>query len=96
MFVCHSLEGVIFKEALNYAHTKLPDDIYQDFMDSTKAVAFLGTPHGGASAAWWASKASSLASVLNCLHRDSEELFGISTDFVHRVKSLIIKSFCET
>lgn len=108
MFVCHSLGGVIFKEALNCAHTKLPDDIYQDFMDSTKAVAFLGTPHGGASAAWWASKASSLASVLsakliprsekfvNCLNRDSEELFRISTDFVHRAKPLIIKSFCET
>ena len=108
MFVCHSLGGVIFKEALNCAHTKLPDDVYQDIMDSTKAVAFLGTPHGGASAAWWASKASSLASVLsaklipqsdkfvNCLKRDSEELVRISTDFVQRAKPLNIKSFYET
>ncbi len=40
MFICHSLGGVIFKEALNCAHTKLPNDIYQDFLNSTKAVAF--------------------------------------------------------
>ena len=108
MFICHSLGGVIFKEALNCAHTKRPNDIYPDILDSTKAVAFLGTPHAGASAAWWASKASLLAGVLsvrllprsdkfvNCLKRDSEELARISMDFVHRAEPLNIKSFCET
>ena len=108
MFVCHSLGGIIFKEALNCAHTKLPDDIYKDVTDSTKAVAFLGTPHAGASAAWWAQKASLLVGVLsarlaprsdkfvNCLKRDSNELARISSDFVHRAEPLIIKSFCET
>ena len=108
MFICHSLGGVIFKEALNCAHTKLPNDIYQDFLNSTKAVAFLGTPHAGATAAWWASKASLLAGVLsaelvprsdkfvNCLQKNSEELARISMDFVHRADPLIIKSFYET
>ena len=108
IFICHSLGGILFKEALNLAHTTNLDGVYRDILDSTKAVAFLATPHGGVSGAWWYAKATSFATVLNanlvpqsrdfaeCLQRNSGDLARISMDFVPRAKPLTIKSFCET
>ena len=108
IFICHSLGGIIVKDALNIAHATLSDDIYRDILYSTQAVAFLGTPHMGASAAWWASNASSLVSGLSgkliprrdafvkCLEKNSRELARISADFKKRAERLIIKSFYET
>lgn len=109
MFICHSLGGIVFKQALNHAHSNLPDDKYQDILDNAKAVAFLGTPHGGADAAWWSRMATRIIGTLSgyqapisdrfleCLQKGSKELSAISEDFVQRSRPpFIIKSFFET
>ncbi|KAA6415096.1 MAG: hypothetical protein FRX48_01848 [Lasallia pustulata] len=45
LFVCHSMGGLVVKKALLVAHV---DQVhYKNILDSTTAVFFLGTPHGG-------------------------------------------------
>ena len=45
LFVCHSMGGLVVKKALLVAH--FPEVHYKNILDSTTAVLFLGTPHGG-------------------------------------------------
>lgn len=45
VFICHSMGGLVVKKALLVAHV---DEVhYKNILDSTTAVLFLGTPHGG-------------------------------------------------
>ena len=94
MFICHSLGGIIFKQAPNHAHNNLPDATDQDILDSAKTVAFLGTPHGRVDAAWWSRMATRIISTLSgyqtpifdpfleYLEKGSKELTAVSEDFV--------------
>jgi hypothetical protein len=45
VFVCHSLGGIVVKQALVEAHNA--DDVHGPILAYTKGVAFFGTPHGG-------------------------------------------------
>lgn len=107
VFVCHSLGGLVVKNALIIAHERTGDVHYKDILDNTKAIAFLGVPHSGSNSAWWASiavnalKAASIGVATNSalvedLKRDSTMLTRISKQFVDLGKDLVIYTFYET
>jgi hypothetical protein len=107
VFVCHSLGGILVKRALILAHERSSDTHYRNILDNTKAIAFLGVPHRGADAAWWATfAANSLkgatlgmtthTALAKDLQKASPTLAAISKQFVDRGKSLKIYTFYET
>jgi triacylglycerol esterase/lipase EstA (alpha/beta hydrolase family) len=107
VFVCHSLGGILVKRALILAHERSSDIHYRSLLDNTKAIAFLGVPHRGADAAWWATfAANSLkgatlgmtthTALVKDLEKASPTLATISKQFVDRGKSLKIYTFYET
>jgi hypothetical protein len=107
VFVCHSLGGILVKKALILAHERSSDTQYRTILDNTKAIAFLGVPHRGANAAWWATfAANSLkgatlgvtthTALVKDLRKASPTLATISKQFVDRGKSLKIYTFYET
>ncbi|OBT99536.1 hypothetical protein VE01_02798 [Pseudogymnoascus verrucosus] len=109
-FICHSLGGIVCKNALVLSHE---NSIYLNILQSTKAIVFFGTPHRGSEHADFVSV---LAGVINAFgyvsmaHRlfgkirkdlihllrpRSKELIDISTSFTERTKDLDIISFYE-
>ena len=107
VFVCHSLGGILVKKALILAHERSSDIHYRTILDNTKAIAFLGVPHRGADAAWWATfAANSLkgatlgmtthTDLVKDLQKASPTLATTSKQFVDRGKSLKIYTFYET
>ncbi|RDW70414.1 hypothetical protein BP5796_08811 [Coleophoma crateriformis] len=104
IFVCHSLGGLVFKQALIRAHER---GRYSDLLAYIHGVAFFGTPHRGSAVASWGNifaniaKTASLGTSTNAmLTRDLKERSGvlsqISTSFVERGGKLDIFSFYET
>ncbi|XWW98067.1 hypothetical protein V2A60_006063 [Cordyceps javanica] len=104
LFICHSLGGIVFKQAVNRAfETKR----YQQLSKHFAAVAFFGTPHRGSDIAQWGTmlgsilKIGSLGSTTNLqltkdLEPKSRVLTQISDSFTGHGKSLTIFSFYET
>ncbi|KAF8857389.1 hypothetical protein BDZ45DRAFT_544201, partial [Acephala macrosclerotiorum] len=88
VFVCHSLGGLVVKNALNLS-SRSPEPYIRAILDHTKGVIFMGTPHLGADAAKYAKFLSGFASVfkptmsdiVRVLERDSEVLATITSDF---------------
>lgn len=104
IFICHSLGGIVFKQALVRAHES---PRYAEIIPRIKGVFFFGTPHRGSDMAKWASmlaailKAASISSSTNTgLSKDlipgSRILTNISRSFVQRSSQLRIFSFYET
>lgn len=104
IFICHSLGGIVVKEALNRAHECAR---FHKLRDAVTAIAFFGTPHRGADLARWGTmvarmlRAASLGlstnvRVVSELQARSEVLRGISRRFVERGRELKILSFWET
>lgn len=106
VFICHSLGGIVVKKALILAHERASDPAFKDILVNTKAVAFLGVPHGGSGSAWWANfaanalKAATIGHTTNNalvadLRKDSSALSTISKQFVDRGRDLAIYTFYE-
>ena len=107
VFIGHSLGGILIKKLLILAHEHDNDSDFQDILNKTRAVSFLGVPHKGSGSAWWgnfaanALKAASVGTSTNTslvadLRRDSTALIDISNQFMPRGKDLIIYTFYET
>ncbi len=106
VFICHSLGGIVVKKALILAHERASDPAFKDILINTKAIAFLGVPHGGSDSAWWANfaanalKAATIGLTTNNalvadLRKDSSALSTISKQFVDRGRDLAIYTFYE-
>ncbi|KAH7140282.1 hypothetical protein B0J13DRAFT_477392 [Dactylonectria estremocensis] len=104
IFICHSLGGIVFKQALVRARER---DRFTDLLSQIRGVAFFGTPHAGSSAARFGEvlaiilKASTFGGSTNTrlvtdLRNNSETLRGITKSFVDRGKALQILTFYET
>ncbi|GKU22800.1 unnamed protein product [Fusarium langsethiae] len=104
IFICHSLGGIVFKQALVRARER---DRYTDLLTHIRGVAFFGTPHGGSSSADFGKvlasilKASTLGintntKVINDLKKNSQALYEITQSFVDRSKALHIVTFYAT
>lgn len=92
LFVCHSMGGLVVKKALLVAY--VAEVHYKNILDSTTAVLFLGTPHGGSDSAALAKPLVDIAHValprlwgtvrkdlIASLERNGSELLELSGQF---------------
>ncbi|KAK1707429.1 hypothetical protein BDP67DRAFT_569049 [Colletotrichum lupini] len=105
VFICHSLGGLVFKQAVIMAHEK--DRYYSCILDQIHGVVFFGTPHRGSSLAAWDEigtlivKASTLEYATNSklsssLKVDSKFLRRTSESFAARGEDFEVRSFYES
>ncbi|KAM0424546.1 hypothetical protein ACHAPT_010262 [Fusarium lateritium] len=95
IFVCHSLGGLVCKEAVLLSRNH-PEFHLRDIFDSTKGIAFLGTPHKGSWMAKWGKLeatacglfVSTNKSLLQVLDSDSESLQSTQDRFLSMVREL--------
>lgn len=103
IFVCHSLGGVVVKQALVMASL---DDIYGSIASSTSGIAFFGTPHRGSRTADPAKILSRIVNVptfgsairtdlLEALQVKSRELDSLSRLFRPIMSRVSVVSFYE-
>jgi hypothetical protein len=80
---------------------------YGELLGSIKAAMFLGTPHRGSDAAYWATYVANVLKVLqlgrgtntafvSALQRNSTEFANISQQWIERAAPLKIRTFYET
>ncbi|KAM0260900.1 hypothetical protein ACHAQJ_002519 [Trichoderma viride] len=104
IFVCHSLGGIVFKQALVIAHQD--DNLYGDVLKSVIGVAFLATPHRGSSVANLGSVFGTIVNsfmgpravrtdLLNHLIYDSDALQKLSTSARNRLGNISVVSCYE-
>ncbi|KAF5573000.1 ankyrin repeat [Fusarium pseudocircinatum] len=104
IFICHSLGGIVFKQALVRARER---DEFTDLLKCIRGVAFFGTPHSGSSSANFGKVLASIlkvstmgvntnTAVVNDLRQNSRALYEITQSFVDRGKTLRILTFYET
>ncbi|KAL8354938.1 hypothetical protein RB601_000633 [Gaeumannomyces tritici] len=102
VFVCHSLGGIVLKQAL-----ALADDgkAYSDVAESTKGIVFFGTPHRGSNVANFMGTVSDIvqavtarpeSKLLHALESNSTDLYKVSTDFRPLASRYAITSFYES
>lgn len=104
IFICHSLGGIVLKEAI--IHSSLQAKDYPGILDSIAGVVFMGTPHRGSRSA---TQAQHLANIINIvtlgsgvrkellktLETSSRELETISRHATQLLKNFPIISFYE-
>lgn len=104
VFICHSLGGILLKQAIVRAFEQ---ERYASILECSKAVIFMGTPHRGSSHATWGTMLSQIlklaafgASTNTQLTKDlqpnSRLLEYVSRSFLERAQDLQIVSFYET
>jgi hypothetical protein len=120
VFIGHSLGGIIIKkvglkswdnaskvdknQALIIAYEA--KDFYEDILNSTKGIVFMGTPHPGSELVPWSLMFTNLINIagfgqvirkdlLKNLDKDCAILDEISRQFMHRATPLKIRSFIE-
>ncbi|KAH7033044.1 uncharacterized protein B0I36DRAFT_104322 [Microdochium trichocladiopsis] len=112
IFVCHSLGGIVCKQALVFAH--MDQKRYGDVLDSTIGVVFLGTPHCGSNLADLGvvlgrfvnilSATGTMGVISNPIKRDlfdaltydSESLQELDISVRHLLGKIMVISFYET
>ncbi|KZL70980.1 ankyrin repeat protein [Colletotrichum tofieldiae] len=112
IFLCHSLGGIVCKQALVFAHED--GHLFAKLLQSIGGIVFLGTPHRGSAIATFASVVGRIintsmatASVgmrpgpirtdlLEQLHHDSEALQEVSLAVRNRLRDMRVVSFYET
>ncbi|KFZ03150.1 hypothetical protein V502_11189 [Pseudogymnoascus sp. VKM F-4520 (FW-2644)] len=109
IFICHSMGGIVVKNALITA--KLDDEDFGNITKSVAGIAFLSTPHRGSSQAGFPALLASVANValsgtsryvgsmrldlIKSLEKESESLNDISTNFRNQMGNMKIASFIE-
>lgn len=89
VFVAHSLGGLVTKDALLLSKNS-PEGYLRSIFSSTKAIAFMGTPHLGSALATWAKLPTKWLGflkqtnmyLLSVLETESETLSRIQRDFL--------------
>jgi hypothetical protein len=92
-------------QALILAHER--SDYYGHLLQHIRALIFLGVPHRGADAAYWAKFAARLLqfgqlgfgtnpAYVSALQKNSTTFTNISGQFVGRAAPLLIRTFFET
>ncbi|KAF2012750.1 hypothetical protein BU24DRAFT_395880 [Aaosphaeria arxii CBS 175.79] len=112
IFVCHSLGGIVCKQALVLAHED--DRLYGDILSAASAIVFFGTPHRGSATAdigkivgkivnvcLRASQTTRIAGsirddLLTTLGSNSQALGDLATSSRNRLRNMDIVTFHET
>ncbi|KAK6075641.1 ankyrin repeat protein [Seiridium cupressi] len=103
VFICHSLGGIVCKQALVCAHGD--HLIYGDTLGAVKGIVFLGTPHRGSELADIGKVVGQIINtflpnttrtdLFTHLVKDSEALQDLASAFRHRLQGLEIATFYE-
>lgn len=96
IFIAHSLGGIVCKDALLLS-SRSDETIVQTVFNDTLGLMFMGTPHTGASLAWWAKVPATALGVvkstnknlLDILETSNETLARIQNEFLQKVQSKI-------
>ncbi|CVL12428.1 uncharacterized protein FPRN_03634 [Fusarium proliferatum] len=105
IFICHSLGGLVFKQAVIHAHEQ--NHHYSSILDNILGVLFFATPHRGSDLAFWDDIGTTLVRMSTLGHSTNTKLSrdlrvngillkSISDSFVHRGGRFKIRSFYET
>ncbi|KAK0611365.1 Alpha/Beta hydrolase protein [Immersiella caudata] len=106
IFICHSLGGIVCKQALVFAHED--DATYGGVLKSVTGVVFLGTPHRGSSAATLGSVVGTIVNLpglpaksvrtdlLDYLKPGSRQLQDLAISVRNRLANLTVVSFYES
>ncbi|KAI0598549.1 hypothetical protein F4775DRAFT_592269 [Biscogniauxia sp. FL1348] len=112
IFICHSLGGIVCKQALVFAHED--DTNYGALLKSVIGITFLGTPHRGSHVANLGSIVGSIVNcfmlttstggqsamvrtdLLNHLNYDSSVLQDLFLSSRNRLQNMAVVSFYET
>lgn len=103
VFVCHSLGGIVVKQALIEAHNA--DELHGITLSATKGIAFFGTPHGGGHGARLgdgiirvlrALTGNVRNDIMESLRKDSFLSNHLQLNFARRAKGMRIINFMET
>jgi hypothetical protein len=101
VFICHSLGGIVVKQALR---TATNESIYNNTAEKTRGIVFLGTPHRGSDLAFWGGFLARVAELafqhpkkkfIEDLKNNSDTLMNVSEDFRSIVEKYAIISFYE-
>ncbi|KAI5777156.1 ankyrin repeat-containing domain protein [Geopyxis carbonaria] len=101
VWVCHSLGGMVLKQALAMATT---DRRYGTMKTATYGIVFLGTPHHGLDPSAWGKIITNVVKItthalrpnaIQLVDGDSKALMDIAEDFVHLNSVCQIVSFYE-
>jgi hypothetical protein len=106
IFICHSLGGIVCKQALVIAHE---DNVtYGGVLQSVKGVIFLGTPHRGSSVATLGGVVGTIVNLpglatktvrtdlLDYLRPESRHLQDLAISVRNRLADLTVVSFYES
>ena len=101
MFIVHSLGGLLCKDMLLLSRNAA-DSHLRDAIESTIAIAFMGTPHSGSALAGWAQipvksfgiLRPSSTKLLSILQFDNDVLNRIHSDFLEMIRARA-KTGCE-
>ncbi|KAF4985638.1 hypothetical protein FDECE_16421 [Fusarium decemcellulare] len=105
VFLCHSLGGLVFKQAVIHAHEY--NYYYSTLLDHILGVVFFATPHRGSDLAFWDEIGTKLVQIGTFGHSTNTKLSKdlkvdgslmkrISDSFSHRGRKLKITCFYET
>lgn len=112
IFICHSLGGIVCKQALVLAHED--DHLYGNILRATSAIVFFGTPHRGSNGAdigktigrvvnlcLRASQMTGIAGsvrndLLTVLGSHSQALGDLAISSRNRLRNMEVVTFCET
>ncbi|KAI9450634.1 Alpha/Beta hydrolase protein [Russula earlei] len=101
IFICHSLGGLVLKQALVFIRN---ERVYSTLRDVALGVIFLGTPHGGSAHADIAQVLVNITRIsfrantnqlLSGIQKDSPSLMDLAHSFKEFHSELKIASFCE-
>ncbi|KAI9431999.1 Alpha/Beta hydrolase protein [Russula earlei] len=98
IFICHSLGGLVLKQALVFIRN---EKVYSTLRDVALGVIFLGTPHGGSAHADIAQDITRISfrananQLLSDIKKDSASLMDLAYSFKEFHSELKIASFCE-
>lgn len=102
VFVCHSLGGIVAKQALVEAHNA--DEVHGQILRCTKGVAFFGTPHTGGHGARLGDSIVRIVQsltgdvrndIFEWLRTDSFLSSHLAINFARRARNLRVVSFQE-
>ncbi|KAJ6439085.1 ankryin repeat protein [Purpureocillium lavendulum] len=105
IFVCHSLGGLVVKEALIQAWNRSSHN--EDILEKARACLFLAVPHRGSGLADWADGPAKLLKILSMgfagnsnftsvLRSSSKDWVRLSENFIDRANRIYFRSFFET
>ena len=103
VFVCHSLGGIVVKQALIEAYNA--DEIHGTTLKAIKGIAFFGTPHRGGHGAKLGDTIVHVLQtftgnvrndIMESLRKDSFISNHLQQNFARRAKNLRVVNFIET